>query len=263
MSFNGLEFIFDKEISTMYGLKIMKISGNGVESVDGGSNVEIFNDTVPRNPTKYNYGTSQSIPLSFQMEVMSDNPIIGINRSKIEKWLFGKMELSKLQIIQDDLRDYYFNCYLKDNKTTYIGNVCYGFSFTVQCDAPWAWQFEKNYVQKEFEEDYEFYNYSDDNDYTYPVIEIKMKSQLVGVGNIKITNKSDNNRETIFTQLKANELITIDNRMEILSSSEGRLLSNSFNKKFFRLLTEINILNVDGEIEYFKIKYKNAVKIGG
>lgn len=269
LAFYGLHFLFDDQYSKNYGLTIAAINGNSTTEASGGSNIEIFYDSVYRKPKKYIYGSSPEEVLTFEMEVVSEKPLYGLKRSKIQKWLFGRTKPCKLQIIQSDLQDIYFNCFLTDSSLIYLTNECYGFRFTVECDAPWAWQLPKTYTFRRpaeatrFTQKIHFYNDSDDTDYTYPLIEMQASSTLMNDGEVSIINHSDDGRTFSFTQLKKDEVVTVDNEIQLLSSSEGRLLSENFNKNFFRLLPGANELEINGEIQYLKITYSNARKVGG
>lgn len=278
MSFGGLDFIFDGQYSENYGLKIMSIGGSSVTSnASAGCGIDIFSDWVYRNPSAFHQGVAQNKPLEFDIELVSEDELPGIMRSKISKWLFGRMNFCKLQIIQRDLQDIYFNCHLIDPQLTYIGNYCHGIKCKVQCDAPWAWQTEKEYVAKlDAQNKWEHYNDSDDTDYTYPIVEF-----MTGNGqdiSVSIKNLDDNNREMRFEKLDASEIITVDCRNQTLKSEyytidaqSGErikvetpgLVSDKFNKKFFRLVPGQNRLEIIGSTEYFKLKYKNARKVGG
>lgn len=271
MSFSGLNFIFDNQYSENYGLKIMSINGNLTTEASGGCGIEIFEDRVYRNPSAYHQGVSQNEPLEFDIELISEDEISGIFRSKISQWLFSRMGYCKLQIVQRDLQDIYFNCHLIDPVFTYIGNICHGISCKVRCDAPWAWQNEKTYsVSPTIEEmteaisyTWRHYNDSDDTDYTYPIIEFKMRDRFYGKGRCSIINESDNDREFLMENLSTNEIITIDGRNQTIESSTGLLRSENFNKKFLRLVAGINSLKLTGEFAYLKITYRNARKVGG
>ena len=263
MAFSGVDFLFDNQYSEGYGLKIVSINGNSTADADAGSQIEILNNSVFRKPTKYQYGVSYSEVLSFDMEVSSETPIIAINRSKIQKWLFGRMTPCKLQIIQPDLQTIYFNCFLINAKTTYIANSCYGFTFTVECDAPWGWELPKWHMCPSFTEIWKFYNDSDNTDYTCPLMEIKMNDSIMNNGNISLINQTDGNREMKFLNLNAKEVIKIDCSLQKIESSEKRLLSEFFNKKFFRMLSGLNEIKITGEIDYLKMFYSNVRKVGG
>lgn len=263
LAFYGLDFLFDNQFSQAYDVQIISINGASVTEASAGSGIEIFSDSVYRNPTKFQYGISQSEVLTFDMEIASKNPISAINRSKIQKWLFGRMMPCQLKIVQPDLQDVYFNCYLMNAQTQYIGNLCYGFIFTVECDAPWGWQIAKTYMLKDFNRPWKFYNDSDNTDYTYPVVQFKMKNAIIGSGDVSLVNLADKSRECKFTGCHRNEIITVDCLKQILTSSEKRLLSEHFNKAFFRLRASQNEIIINGELEYLSLTYSNARKVGG
>lgn len=274
MSFGGLDFIFDGQYSENYGLKIMSIGGSSVTSnASAGCGIDIFTDWVYRNPSAFHQGVAQNQPLEFDIEFVSEDELPGIMRSKISKWLFGRMNYCKLQIVQRDLQDVYFNCHLIDPQLTYIGNYCHGITCKVQCDAPWAWQMEKTYTAKPDANGlWRHYNDSDDNDYTYPIIEFQLDETAGGF--FSIVNKNDNDREfnmgtkydekgNVIAALRANEKIVIDCRNQTIKSDSGLLRSNCFNKKFFRLVPGVNNLEFKGDFKYFTMKYSNARKVGG
>ena len=267
MSFGGLDFIFDGQYSGNYGLKIMSFSSSLSTESSAGCGIEIFEDSVYRNPTVYHQGVSQNQPLEFDIEFVSEDEIPSVMRSKISKWLFSRMNYCKLQIIQRDLQDIYFNCHLVDPIFTYIGNYCHGISCKVKCDAPWAWQNQKTFTKVLTDEDREttnpvlwrHYNDSDDTDYTYPLIEFT----TISAGDYSIVNENDNNREFRFEGLQANETIKVDCRNQTIESSMRILRSKNFIKKFFRLVSGVNNLKLSGAFESLTIKYKNARKVGG
>ena len=274
MSFGGLDFIFDGQYSENYGLKIMSIGSSSVTSdASAGCGIDIFTDWVYRNPSAYHQGVAQNKPLEFDIEFVSEDELPGIMRSKISKWLFGRMGFCKLQIVQRDLQDIYFNCHLIDPQLTYIANYCHGIKCKVQCDAPWAWQIEKEYVAKpDADGSWRHYNDSDDTDYTYPIIEFQLDDNAGGF--FSIVNEDDNNREfrmdkkcdekgNVIASLRANEKIIIDCRNQLIESDSGFLRSDCFNKKFFRLVPGANNLKFDGNFKYFKMRYNNARKVGG
>lgn len=263
LSFYGTDFLWDNQFSQSYGLKIVSINGNSTADVDAGSSVEVFSDAVYRSPTRYYYGAAQSQVLTFEMEVASESPIIAINRSKIEKWLFGRINPCKLQIVQPDLQTVYFYGYLLDPKALYIGNHCYGFKFTMECDAPWAWQISKTYAYTDMKKPWKFYNDSDNTDYTYPLMEIQIGKTILGNGDLSIVNHNDGGREFLLKGLHANEKITVDCRLQKIISSEKRLLSEFFNKKFFRLVSGINLIQIAGDAQCVRLTYSNARKVGG
>lgn len=263
MGFCALYYLFDNQFSANYKMRITNINGGGVENSSAGANVNLLNSAVYRKPTRYNYGVSYGEVLTFTMTVMSEQPLLGYFRTKVENWMFQRMSYKKLQIVQNDLQNIFFNCFLLEPEAIYVGNMCYGFTFTVECDAPWAWEYPKtfNYENPNNLNSQEMllYNDSDNNDYTYPLLEIK--AGLSG-GQISIINKNEN-RVTAFKNVVPEELITVDNSHHIIKSSVKDYIGNDFNAVFFRLLPSTNSLQILGNIDYVKIIYNNARKVGG
>lgn len=185
-------------------------------------------------------------------------------RSKMEKWLFQKMKYNRLNIVQQDLNNIYFNCFLRNAQGIYVGNQCFGFQFTVECDAPWGWEIARKFnfpnLNRNTEVTVKHYNSSDSNDYTYPYVEIQMGP--VG-GNFSIFNLSDNNRETKFTNLPPNSLIKMYNDYNIIEIDTLPYYSDRFNKKFFRLKSSSNTLRFFGDYTNIMIEYSAARKVGG
>lgn len=276
MSFGGLDFVFDGQYSEFYGLQILSINGGSTAESSGGCGIEIFKDSVYRNAQFYHQGVNQNEALTFDLELMSEDEIVGALRSKISRWLFGRMSYCKLQIVQRDLSDVYFNCHLTNPSFIYIGNRCYGIKCNVECDAPWAWQNEKTYQLTDLSKrgmtdalsiHWSHYNDTDDSDYTYPVLEFKMANSFVGNGRCSLINNTDGKREFEFTNMVPGETITVDCRSQAMTSDKGTLrgksLSENFNKHFFRLLPGANDIELTGEFLYLKMTYANARKVGG
>lgn len=129
----------------------------------------------------------------------------------------------------------------------------------VICDAPFAWENERTYNYNNPSGNILFQNLTDYNDYTYP--KIQMTCNKAG-GTISIINKTDENRETKLVNLSQNEVITLDNSLQIITSSLDLNRLSNFNKKFFRLLPNLNTLSVSGNISNLKIMHKPARKVG-
>ena len=264
ISYYGNNFVFDDQYSENYGLKILTLGSSSAEEIDAGANVEPFFGATLKKPTRYLYGISQNNVLSFDMQVISDAVIDGVRRSKISKWLFGRQNYCRMIIANPEIHDIFFNCFLLNPKGIYVGSHCHGFSFSVECDAPWAWQNEKTYRFMNSENAYtqriNHYNDSDNTDYTYPHLVITTGNTG---GTITFQNNSDNGRQFSVANVKAKEIITVDNDRSIITSTSGLNLSENFNKKFFRMVSGKNELVISGDVTKFEMKYSNARKIGG
>jgi phage-related protein len=263
MGFYAYSFLFNDIPSEYYGLKIFNFDNGGKENQNSGGDIEIITQEVYRRPIPYFYGVNQKPVLTFPLIFGSYSALDGITRNVIHKWLFGQINYKKLVIVQDDMIDKYYNCFLINPQTVYIGNLGYAFEATVVCDSPWAWSydktFEKTYSSDNVNDSFIFVNESANGDYLYPTVSFTLNS--LGSG-ITITNNTDNGRKFIFTGISPLETITIDNDRQILSSSTGLYRLSKFNLNWFRLLQGMNTINISGGVSSFTMTYKIA-KTGG
>lgn len=125
MSFKGLNFIYDGTPSEVYGLVITKM-GNGEENIPGGSEVEPVTDKTFRSPVFQCFGVEQKKPLSFDIEFFCQREFDRFDLSAILLWLCGHTTYCELQICQNDLRNFYYNCLLLDPEVLYFDNKARG-----------------------------------------------------------------------------------------------------------------------------------------
>jgi len=265
MAFYGSDFMFDGKPSRLYGLFLANFDSSMIKS-PAGSDIEAFKRYTYRRARPYLYGVSPTPVLEFPITIVSHQYIDATTRSLIEAWLFGHKGYKKFQPIQSDLSNVYYNCLLKNPKSVFVGNLQMGIECTVEADAPWGWLTEKT-TTKTFagsslvNDTFSFYNSSADNDYLYP--ELIITTNVSGC-NISITNNTDSGRVFSFSDVAANEVLTVDNDRQIISSSTG--LTNrlgKFNKKWFRLLPGNNNITVAGGISSIDIVHQFAKKVGG
>lgn len=261
MAFWGYTFIFDSIPSEMYNLFISSPDGGMVET-NGSGDVQLLTQTVFRNPKPYLLGVQQAPVLSFDVMFTSPDELMVDDIRAIQSWLFGQQIYKKLQIVQYDMQDIYFNCFLTAPQIIRTGNLIKGISGTVVCDSPFAWLFPKKFSLTSFsgisDDTVVINNVSDNNYYEYPFIYVKMDG--FG-GSCTITNITDSSRVFELTGLSAGEEITIDNERNIIVSSTGLLRLGNFNKKWFRLLKGANTVNFHGNYETVEITYSPARKV--
>lgn len=267
MSFYARNFIYNGVMSQELGLTIS--SANAESTTDSGSNVNPIIQKIYRRPVNYLLGVEQAPNLTFPVSFNSESKINAVLAAKVELLLFGKMGYKKLQVIQPDMSDFYWNCFLTDPQLKTVGGEIVGWDATVNCNAPWGFSFQKTAIYPTSSTFYTppianiqiaYNNRSGNNDYSYPIIEFTMG---VAGGSFGIINTSDDNRTFSFTGLSANEVITVDNDLQIITSSTGLYRLNKFNKKFLRLVYGLNNLVFNGGVKQVKIKQTNAQKIGG
>lgn len=250
MGFYGKSFLYNNIPSDYYGLMISELDSSGVNESMGSSNMEIKEQKIFRRPTPFFLGATPSPKLSFGMSAFSEEEINADFFALIQKVFFSSRTYKKLQILQDDVAEIYFDCILNDPKIIRVGNLLRGISFTVDCSSPFAFNFPKTttytYTTPSVNSTVIFNNSSDDNgSYLYPLSVITVNS--FG-GSIIITNLSDSNRVFEFIRLSAGEVITIDNSLQTITSSTGLNRLSVFNKHFLRLIPGVNNLRIQGSV---------------
>lgn len=270
MSFYAANFIYDTTISSEYGLRITSDeSGEGLVS---GADVELYTQAIYRRPKPYLLGVQQSPALTIPIRITTPNDLAATEASVISNWLFGQMNYKKLTILQPDMQYIYFNCIFINPQVIRVGNTIRGFVANIMCDSPFSWEYPQtisySYGAGGFVQDNIIINNTSDNvDYTYPTVVFKMN---VFGGNLSIINYSDSIiRAFTFTGLSANEEITVNNDLQIITSSlteENRLTnfsntSGSANYKWLRFIPKKNNLTITGDISTVEFTYQNARKI--
>lgn len=274
MAFYARNFIFDNIPSEEYGLII---SSDGGESRTSGHNVELITEDIYRRHTPFFYGVRQSDMISMPASIRSSNgEITAEDSAYIQRWLFGQMTYKELRIVQGDMEGYYYKCFLLDPQIIRIGNLIVGYDFTIQLDSPFAYGEEiTTTISEPGTSTVSFLNLSDNNYYTYPIVEIKMSGSPTTDLYVKVTNQSDDNR--VF-QLGAsgsplNELedIVINNDLQSIVSytdytkttlSTEKRIQDLLNGYFFRLVQGINTLYFESvDVYQFIITYTPLKRI--
>lgn len=265
MSFLGNYFMYNGISSKDFGLILTSIN-TSLNEVTSGSGIEIKSESVMKNPKKIFLGARENTVLEFPIEIVSKEPIDLPTFLRIKNWLFGDPTYHKLQIEDEWYSDFYFNCILKANEDIKFGGQYFGIRCNVECDSPYAYTFPQTNVYN-FDSSainyFEFDNFSAEIYGLRPIIEIKISS----VGNSFNIKNLATNREFKMTNLSPNEVITVDNQNEIITSSTGlnrfKNLSKGENQGYFSLVHGINKLECHGLLNYLKITYQFAVRLGG
>lgn len=290
MSFWAREFAFDGISSSMYDLVITSegLGGSSHESSDSGNNdIQLYTESIYRRPVEYLYGVQQTPVLEFTATVTSPSMLTSVDAELVQSWLFGQMNYKKLQIMQNDMQDVYFNCFLTQPKILRSGNFIRGFDFTVHCDSPWAWTFPKTIsLTNNFNGNtFAFHNQSNSAYYLYPKLDILLTGGTDK--GVKITNITDNGRVFQLYGSIANprnyvnpyEGFTIDNDKQIFQAYSGATFTNNklnisnailspgrldiFNCNWLRFVPGQNLLIAEGNISNVSMTYQFARKIGG
>jgi len=260
----GRTFIFDGIESERYGLYLGEFSGSGDATNPGGGDTEVLTQKIYRRPKLLLLGAEQTPVLTFQLSMYSEDEISAQSFSEIGAWLFGQSAYKVLRICQPDMQEIGFNCFLTQPQIIRVGNIVQGISCTVVCDSPFAWREPKVYTYSynanaySITDSINFLNESANAAYTYPT-GIVITANIFG-GSLTVTNVTDANRQFILT-LSPGEVVTINNDLQLISSSINSYPISQFNLHFLRLLPGYNQLTVSGNISSMVITSPIAVKI--
>jgi hypothetical protein len=275
MAFYARTFIFNDVPSEFHNLYLGELGGSGEATTATSSDVSLLTQKLYRRPVPLFYGAEQTPVLQFSLSMYSPNEITAVDFSEISTWLFGQNNYRKLRICQNDMQEVYFNCFLTAPQITRIGNIIQAITCTVICDAPWGWKEPKSITYNYSPNQYSIYadilinNESANGFYTYPTSLI-ITANVFGE-TVTIRNVTDNNRDFIYgeinnvpaTYLLPNEVLTIDNDLQTISSSLVTYPLENFNKNFLRFVQGTNNLVITGGIQELSLTYPVAVKIGG
>ncbi len=154
MAYYASNFMFDDIPSERFGLIIVS-DDSGESSTNASNNVNLITQEIFRRPKPYFYGVQQTPVLEFPIKFMTtEYEITASDSSIIQQWLFGQMNYKELRILQPDMQDIYYMCFLTDPQIIRIGNIVRGYSCTVKCDSPFAYGEEINDVIIENNADY-------------------------------------------------------------------------------------------------------------
>ena len=261
MAFYGRDFIFNDIPSEIYGLIISSADSN--ETSNGSNDVQLRTQQLFRRPKPFFYGVTQTPTLEFKAEISTTEDNLSEEDSElIQRWLFGQQNYKKLQIVQPDMENFYFMCFLKNPQIKRAGNLIRGYTFDVVCDSPFAYAPAKtsSYITSGATRSYTLYNESEDNFYTYPTVTFTM---LGGGGSVYIINSTDGSRVLRFNGLSTGEVLTINNDLQIITSSTGlrRLSSAASPIQFFRMVPGINNITISGNVGTTTINYTPSKRI--
>jgi len=185
--------------------------------------------------------------------------------SKIAGWLFGQQNYKVLRICQEDMQDIYFNAFFTAPEIMRVGNIIRAFTTSVVCDSVWGYREPKSYSWSGYtgvtmNDTFEIFNESANAAYTYPTSLIITANSFGGY--VTITNVTDNSRQFVF-QLLPNEVLTINNDLQTISSTLNDYPLENFNKHWLRLLKGNNVFTITGSVISFSITTPPIeVKIG-
>ena len=259
----ALSFIYDEKASEDYGLYIGELNANSTSSSMVSTNTELIYDSVNNRMENFIFGVQITDKLlEFEMNLFfEDYKNIDKNDIKyIDQWLFSQKFPKKLILCQEDMATYYYKAIFKKSEILYHNNKIYGFRCSIQCDSAYAYTSEKQIDLPIINNKAttRINNISSGVSYIYPSIRFVCNKEG---GSVTITNKSDNNRSLVFSNLKQGEEIYVDKWFQI-TSSYGLKRLDSCNKKWLRLKNGVNYIEVNGDTGRLILNYQLMQGIG-
>lgn len=270
MELYGCHFEYAGISSRACGLVFANIESSPYTSAMGEiSTISVFNR---HNKRKYYIDTLyDDSPISFEAEIVSESPISSNEIRKIEKWLFNQSSYRKLYVDLEDsnydgveavdgqtLRQY-LNCkFINPSKIEGNGGIM-GWSVTVECDAPLAWQdpVVKTFDLSTSESQYITVKVDTDlNDYVYPMVTVKTKSG--DSADLQLVNITDDAyRLTTFVSVSGGVTIVIDGERNMLSGDSDNYYDKFKYKNFVRLKDGENRISVSNNVESIAFEWQN------
>lgn len=248
------KLIFGDFNSSDYGLIIGSFSYNGESEDDIGMNISTIEEFIGHNPVAVYLGQEYTDKLKLQITLIK-NPCIFHNdiyfnekdcRSilRILTGLKGYKWMKLITQVADE--DLWYKARINNVSYKRIGGHVAGIILYAECDSCFAWSNEYNItINAKANQSFYIFNNTDDlNNYVYPIVSISALSS----GDLSIINKTDNNWISKIKNVKSKERITMDSKVQIISSNLiHELLLNDFNLGWFRLIPDKNeyISNMD------------------
>lgn len=244
-------FVFDGVSSETYNLIIYHLSDDAVRELEFGTNVDIIEERLPKKTSPIHYGVNINQPMTFSITFGAVDYLSHETVDKVIGWLTGHNQYKNFEFEMNN--NYYIRlkCMMNNFKPEYINGLPVAFSCDVVCDS----QFSHSPTLTKFieltnvDKDYTVKNLSVHNGYIYPSFEFKLQN----IKSINITNKTDNDREFVVSDIPAaftasEVTLNIDNDNQIISASNSNFNAYEFfNGNFFRLLKGDNDLTLSAE----------------
>ena len=259
MTIQELHFIYDEQSSDMFEVIMVDFD---TPTASNDEETSLLTGKSHSSDRWDLYGIEYSSPLTSSITICKkdDNTYIDAYEQRaLKKWLC-KNRYAWFQVDQDDLTDIYYRCIFNNPQTVDIGRRTGGIKFTMTCDAPYAWSREhiETYTVDSNTGSFLF-NYDSDfeENILCPVVTITSNMN----GTIEIINTSDNSRKVLLENCVVGEIVTLDGINDKISSSNGRVVVNSWNKKFLELIAGRNDLIINGNCKV-DLTYRMPRRVG-
>lgn len=263
IAFYGDEMTFNGVSCTIHGL--------GMYSEDSNEKITVSNYKSDKTKT---YKQNKFLPkkqyedepnyINISLFPLDGEPITRTELNDIEKWLHPDSEFKPLTINQDDMTGLHYNCRLQSMEAETFGNKIMTIHLVFEADSVYVWSDEltSTYTITTTPQNCVFNNISSEN-LLRPKYIIKMNASggTAIITNLAFTDVNQQKME--FTTLQANEIITIDTELGIVSSNLRTGVFSLFSyPNFMRLPFGSHTFTVNGNVAEFKIVYSNTKRVG-
>ena len=254
-----------------YGLILASFEGVKSKDEELGMDHNTIEEYIGHNPVPVYIGSSFNSKLYPTATLVKDPRINITNDNKyftehecreVLRQLTGFRGYKRMQIFSYEIDELlFFNSRVSNVRYQKIGGYVAGIILDMECDSQFAWSNDFNYTfNASPETNLIFFNTSDDL-YNYILPKVIIKSNT-SISNFSIINIMDNEWTSTIKSLSANEIVTMDSKHNVLSSSDpNRIISNDFNMHFIRLVPGKNEFRVSHNIQ-ISFSYKVPRKVG-
>lgn len=263
------DFEYDGVMSAKYGLLFGHIDTERLKQICG--NLEYNQVYYPSLNRQEIHGVNKDeFPLSFDIEIISAEPILYWFEKEIKQWLFNSPTYKKLyasrikdkttESINGKEKRKYVECIFTNPEAMFYADGLHGWKCTCILSSGWAFQDEieikYTFDDPTVETEITIPVNSDSGDYIYPTF--TFSAATTNPISPTIVNTSDNNRTMEIKDIVAQIEVYVDSAIGIITDNTGTsLYSNLVDQKFLRLVNGKNVLGVSG-INELTIKYQNV-----
>jgi len=227
-------FIFDDTPSHVFELRIAHRGSQGDVSKATTSDLEIISDRAGRRLEPYVYGTRTQEFMEFPMEIYckQSKQYESWEVQAIQEWLFNRKEMHYLTILQPDMGNQSWKCFLTSPKIVRHAGRVIGWQFNVTT-FPYS---HTDIIEETYQVNgsayIHLYNDSNYEGYIWPELTIQMISNG---RTVSLQNYDDNNRILSITNIQLGDSLYIDNDKKIIKARTTPNVLQNFNLNWFRL----------------------------
>lgn len=267
MLFTGY-FIYGGVNSSVFHLVFANLDTNKLKEISGTTEYTTeFYDGLNRHEI---LGSGwDGDPFSFEVEVISEQPISDLDAKKIKRWMFNSPHFQKLyeglnakksldEFVDRKIKRSYVECVFQNPSEIRKSGNLFGWRCTCLLATPMAVQDPTEVEYTDFSQPITIDVDTDFKGYTYPYVEIKAGNSSPSA-DITIKNITDKNRSMQVKSVTAKSTLYVDCGVgSITDSSEYSYYDKLTDQKFLRLLPGVNTLEVTGDVEKLKLRWNNA-----